>query len=256
MPRILVDWFWPDFSRVRRRALKADPDTVARAETGPVQGKRNRWLLPSDMNAANSKKRQSQRCQTNHDHDRTEAKGQHGCQIAVNFDCVGHTCEIARGARIGKTLRCAGSRPSLDHPLAGDRACVSFARQAGAPSGEREGCQRRQCVGSMSMRSPVKAFFQYPKCFVHGNTSACSPSPSRTASSSSRSYGAVRIGFHMAFNMHWKCRSSLDPDHFFEFRARCRAAAPELPKETIQPNKCPSDASADRTALPQLPART
>lgn len=84
------------------------------------------------MNAANRKKRQSQRRQTNHHHDRTEAKGQHSCQIAVDFGCIGHTSEIARGARAGKMLRCPGTAPSSHHLMRGHEAALASRVKAGA----------------------------------------------------------------------------------------------------------------------------
>lgn len=55
----------------------------------------------------------------------------------------------------------------------------------------------RQWVGRTSIRFLVTALIQPPRKRRHGKTSACGPSESMTASSRSRSKGAVEIGCHM-----------------------------------------------------------
>jgi hypothetical protein len=55
----------------------------------------------------------------------------------------------------------------------------------------------RQCVGLTSMRFFDSAFIQPPGLRRHGKTSAWYPSLSTTASSKSRSNGAVDIGCHI-----------------------------------------------------------
>jgi hypothetical protein len=58
--------------------------------------------------------------------------------------------------------------------------------------------QSRQWVGRTSIRCLVSALTQPERMRRHANTSACGPSRSMTASSRSRSKGALEIGCHTA----------------------------------------------------------